>query len=57
MSACRDISVQGVLQEKSIEFRGVGFISIKIKEVISKKDLKKWIEFPNSLYKNNAYVD
>lgn len=30
-------------------------MSIKIKEVISKKDLKKWIEFPNSLYKDNDY--
>ena len=30
-------------------------MSIKINEVISKKDLKKWIEFPNSLYKDNEY--
>ncbi|MBQ8892965.1 MAG: GNAT family N-acetyltransferase [Clostridia bacterium] len=30
-------------------------MSINIKEVISKKDLKKWIEFPNSLYKDNDY--
>ena len=30
-------------------------MSIDIKEVISKKDLKKWIEFPNSLYKDNEY--
>ena len=30
-------------------------MSINIKEVISKKDLKKWIEFPNSLYKDNEY--
>ena len=30
-------------------------MSIKIKEVISKKDLKKWIEFPNSLYRDNEY--
>lgn len=33
----------------------MGFMSIKIKEVISKKDLKKWIEFPNELYKDNDY--
>lgn len=33
----------------------MGFVSIKIKEVISKKDLKKWIGFPNSLYKDNEY--
>ena len=30
-------------------------MSVIIREVISKKDLKKWIEFPNSLYKNNEY--
>ena len=30
-------------------------MSINIKEVISKKDLKKWVEFPNSLYKDNEY--
>lgn len=30
-------------------------MSINIKEVISKKDLKKWIDFPNSLYKDNEY--
>lgn len=30
-------------------------MNINIKEVISKKDLKKWIEFPNSLYKDNEY--
>ena len=30
-------------------------MSINIKEVISKMDLKKWIEFPNSLYKDNEY--
>lgn len=30
-------------------------MSIVIKEVTTKKDLKKWIAFPNSLYKDNAY--
>ena len=30
-------------------------MSVIIKEVTSKKDLKKWIEFPNRLYKNNEY--
>ena len=30
-------------------------MSINVKEVTTKKDLKKWIEFPNSLYKNNEY--
>ncbi|MBO5358897.1 MAG: hypothetical protein J6A78_06210 [Clostridia bacterium] len=30
-------------------------MSIYIKEVTSKKDLKKWIEFPNSLYKDNEF--
>ncbi len=31
-------------------------MSIVIKEVITKKDLKKWVDFPNKLYKNvDAY--
>lgn len=30
-------------------------MGVVIKEVITKKDLKKWIEFPNSLYKGNKY--
>ena len=30
-------------------------MSVSIREVTLKKDLKKWIEFPNSLYKNNEY--
>ena len=30
-------------------------MSVIIKEVISKKDLKKWVEFPNKLYKGNKY--
>lgn len=30
-------------------------MNIVIKEVLTKKDLKKWIEFPNKLYKNNSY--
>ncbi len=30
-------------------------MGIKIKEVTAKKDLKKWIRFPNSLYKDNEY--
>ncbi len=29
--------------------------AIAIKEVINGKDLKKWVEFPNTLYKDNAY--
>ena len=32
-------------------------MSVEIKEVISTKDLKKWVDFPNKLYKNvKAYV-
>lgn len=32
-------------------------MSIQIKEVISKRDLKKWVDFPNKLYKDApAYV-
>ena len=32
-------------------------MSIIIKEVLTKKDLKKWVDFPNKLYKNvPAYV-
>ena len=32
-------------------------MSIIIKEVVGKKDLKKWVDFPNKLYKNTpAYV-
>ena len=30
-------------------------MSISIVEVTSKKELKKWVEFPNKLYKNNPY--
>ena len=30
-------------------------MSVIIKEVTTKKDLKKWIEFPNRLYKDNEY--
>lgn len=30
-------------------------MSINVREVTTKKDLKKWIEFPNSLYKDNEY--
>ena len=28
-------------------------MKVQIKEVVSKKDLKKWVEFPNHLYKGN----
>ena len=32
-------------------------MSVEIKEVLTKKDLKKWVEFPNTLYKGvDAYV-
>lgn len=32
-------------------------MSVVIKEVISRKDLKKWVDFPNKMYKNvDAYV-
>ena len=32
-------------------------MSIVIKEVVGKKDLKKWVDFPNKLYKKvPAYV-
>mgnify|MGYP006967419676 CR=1 FL=1 len=32
-------------------------MSINIVEVVSKKNLKKWVEFPNKLYKDvDAYV-
>lgn len=30
-------------------------MSITVKEVVSKKDLKKWVAFPNKLYEGNAY--
>ena len=30
-------------------------MNITVKEVTSKKDLRKWIKFPNSLYKDNEY--
>lgn len=30
-------------------------MSINIVEVTTKKDLKKWVEFPNKLYKDNEY--
>lgn len=30
-------------------------MSITLKEVVSKKDLKKWVAFPNKLYEGNPY--
>ncbi|MEE0970457.1 MAG: hypothetical protein U0M06_13890, partial [Clostridia bacterium] len=30
-------------------------MDIIIKEVTTKKDLKKWLEFPNKLYKENEF--
>lgn len=30
-------------------------MTISIKEIKTKKDLKKWVEFPNKLYKGNEY--
>lgn len=30
-------------------------MNIVVKEVTNKKDLKKWVEFPNKLYKGNKY--
>ena len=30
-------------------------MAVIVKEVLTKKDLKKWVEFPNKLYKNNKY--
>lgn len=30
-------------------------MSIVIKEVLTRKDLKKWVDFPNKLYKGNKY--
>jgi len=30
-------------------------MTVVVKEVVSKKDLKKWVEFPNKLYKDNIY--
>ncbi|MBQ8623298.1 MAG: hypothetical protein IJ424_02840 [Oscillospiraceae bacterium] len=33
----------------------VGVNTVTVKEVITKKDLKKWIEFPNKLYGDNEY--
>lgn len=30
-------------------------MSVEIKEVLTKKDLKKWVDFPNKLYKGNKY--
>lgn len=32
-----------------------GSMSITIKEVISRRDLRKWVRFPNTLYKGNDY--
>ena len=29
--------------------------TVTIKDVFSKKDLKRWIEFPNTIYKDNEY--
>ena len=30
-------------------------MSVVIKEVLTKKELKKWVEFPNKLYKGNKH--
>ena len=30
-------------------------MSLAIKEVLTKKELKKFVEFPNIMYKENAY--
>ncbi len=30
-------------------------MSVQIKEVLKKRDLKKWVDFPNKLYKGNKY--
>ncbi len=30
-------------------------MAVVIKEVLTKKDLKKWVQFPNKLYKNEPY--
>ena len=30
-------------------------MGITVKEVTNKKDLKKWVEFPNTLYRDNEY--
>ena len=30
-------------------------MSIEIREVLSKKDLKTWVRFPSKLYKDNEY--
>ena len=30
-------------------------MSVNVIEVTSKKNLKKWVEFPNQLYKDNKY--
>lgn len=30
-------------------------MNVVVKEVLTKKDLKKWVEFPNKLYKGNKY--
>ncbi len=35
--------------------KGGMVLSITIKEVVTKKDLWKWIRFPNKLYKDNKY--
>lgn len=31
--------------------RGQNFMSIEIREVLTKKDLKRWVDFPNKMYK------
>ena len=30
-------------------------MSITIKQVLTKKDLRKWVEFPSRLYRDNPY--
>ena len=30
-------------------------MSVIIKEVLTRSDLSKWVEFPNELYKDNEY--
>ena len=30
-------------------------MGIEIKEVVTKKDLWKWVRFPNKLYKDNEF--
>ena len=43
----------GVAVKASEEILAVATGKVDIVEVLNKKDLKKWVRFPNTLYKGN----